>query len=92
MSGDDIVLGNVKGRGVGAVSGPVSRKLVNGIDGTLWVVTGNPQIGYTAQEVTLGEPVPYQRSWPWQAIEHSHSPLTADGTVTLHPEEARRER
>ncbi|MGA0895427.1 MAG: hypothetical protein ACO3S5_12445 [Ilumatobacteraceae bacterium] len=53
----------------------MSRKLVEGVDGTLWVVTGNPQIGYTAQEVTLGEPVRYQRSW--QAIEHCHSPRTA---------------
>lgn len=52
------------------MSVPVSRKLVETGDGRLWVVVGNPDIGYTAHELTLGAGVHFKRSW--QAVAHCH--------------------
>lgn len=52
------------------MSTPVSRKLVEAADGRLWLVTGNPDIGYTAHQITLGPGTHFKRSW--QAVGYCH--------------------
>ena len=45
----------------------ISRKLTEGRGGQLYLVEGNPEIGYTLHSVTLSEVGHFKRSW--QAIE-----------------------
>jgi hypothetical protein len=49
----------------------VSRKLVEGRSGNLFVVEGNPDIGYTLHHVTLTEVGHYKRSW--QAVQRAEN-------------------
>ena len=45
----------------------ISRKLTEGRGGQLYLVEGNPELGYTLHSVTLTEVGHFKRSW--QAIE-----------------------
>lgn len=45
------------------MSAPVSRKLVEGRSGELFVVEGSPGVGYTLHHATLSEVGHYKRSW-----------------------------
>lgn len=45
------------------MSRPVSRKLVEGRSGELFVVEGNPEVGYTLHHAALTEVGHYKRSW-----------------------------
>ncbi len=51
------------------MSAPVSHKLIVADDG-LYVVSGNPDVGYTLAAVTLTSVGHYRRSW--QAVHRAH--------------------
>lgn len=51
------------------MSTPLSRKLVEGRSGELFVVVGNPDVGYTLHHAQLSEVGHYKRSW--QAVQRA---------------------